>query len=464
MSRNGRQATPSTRYWLSECEARLNKMIIIKFGGTSVGSAERIRNTSDIIKKNLNKNPVIVVSAVSKVTDLLIKLADESANGSGNELQQQIKDIHLEIIEKLNLGKNLLEEDFNNLAVLSDETKSRKIINQKILDHFQSFGEQMSSKIVAAHLSSISIESRAFNSWELGFLTNDDFGNAEPLESCHENLRSEIKKLNCVPVITGYIGKTENGEATTLGRGGSDYSAAIIGAAADAEEIQIWTDVDGMMSTDPKIAANAKTIERVSFAEASELAYFGARVLHPKTILPAMRKNIPVRILNSFHPENEGTTIVNDSEKSEQAVKAIACKSNTTLIHIDSKRMLGAYGFLARIFEIFSKYKKSVDVISTSEVSVSLTVDNGESVQDILNDLKEISDVEILKDKSIICVVGEGMRNTLGVPGRIFTTLSKNNVHVEMISMGASEINITFIVDGKDTEKAVRVLHKEYFG
>lgn len=436
----------------------------MKFGGTSVGNAERIANVANIVKSHIKKKPAVVVSAVTKITDALIKLANECAQGKGEGALNNIKNIHSEILEKLQLDKNLLKKDFEELSALANETKNEQNIDSEILDHFQSFGERMSSKIAAAQLDEIGIKSRPFNSWELGFLTDSEFGNAEPLEAAYKNLKNSIKKLNVVPVITGFIGKTEDGEVTTLGRGGSDYTAAIVGAAVNASEIQIWTDVDGMMSTDPKIVAGARTLGKVSFAEASELAYFGAKVLHPKTILPAMRKNIPVKVLNSLNPKHKGTTIVNKPYKNSNAVKAIACKKNTTLINIDSTRMLGAYGFLARVFDIFDDYRKSIDVVSTSEVSVSLTIDNEETIKNIVQELKEIADVKIAGNKAIICVVGEGMRHTTGIAGRTFAALGKNRINVEMISQGASEINITLIVDGKDAEKAVKVLHREYFG
>lgn len=439
-------------------------MIVMKFGGTSVGNAERIRKTAEIIKSQIDKKPVVVVSAVAKITDALIKLSNEAAIGKGEYVLESIKKVHLIIINGLNLEESLLNVDFEELSELVNKTQLNRKIDAQILDYFQSFGERMSSKILAAHLNHIGIKSQAFNSWDLGFLTTKNFGNAEPLETAYTNINDNIIILSTVPVITGFIGKTEDGETTTLGRGGSDYSAAIIGSAIDADEIQIWTDVDGIMSTDPKVVPNAVPIRQVSFAEASELAYFGARVLHPKTILPAMKKNIPVKVLNSFNPSDEGTAIVNKSERSGHTVKAIAYKNNTTLIHIESTRMLGAYGFLARIFYIFDNYRKSVDVISTSEVSVSLTVDNGENVDNILRELKEFANVEIAKNKSIICVVGEGMRHTSGIAGRTFAALSNNSINVEMISQGASQINITFVVDGKDADNAVKILHQEYFG
>jgi len=435
-------------------------MIVMKFGGTSVGNADRISNVADIIKSHLDKKPIVVVSAVGGVTDKLIELCNASSKGEGNKNLDEIKKIHSEILEKLNLDKSLLEKDFEALTSLVNNNKK---VDAKVLDEFQSFGEQMSSKIVAAQLNKIGVRAGAFNAWNLGFVTNDEFGKAEPLDEAFNNLNNNIKTLNVVPIVTGFIGKTKDGEITTLGRGGSDYSAAIVGSAIDASEIQIWTDVDGIMSADPRIVGNAKTLEKISFAEASELAYFGARILHPKTILPAMKKNIPVRVLNSFNPKGSGTLILNNVEKSEQIIKTITSKKNIILIHVDSKRMLGAYGFLARLFDVFYKYKKSVDVISTSEVSVSMTIDNEKNLNDIVLDLKGIANVEVLKNKAVICIVGEGMGNTPGVLGRTFSTMGGNNINVEMVSQGASGINITFVVDGNDAESTVRCLHDEYY-
>ena len=439
-------------------------MIIMKFGGTSVGNAERIANAANIVKSNVKRRPVVVVSAVTKITDLLIRLGKASAEGKGKDTLDNIKKVHHEILEQLKINGELLNEEIKELENLVRKTKSEKAIDERILDHFQSFGERMSSKIVAAQLNKIGIKSRAVESWKFGFLTDAEFGEAEPLEAAYSSLNRNIRKLKAVPVITGFIGKTEDGEITTLGRGGSDYTAAIIGAAINADEIQIWTDVNGVMSTDPKIVSNAKTLEKISFAEASELAYFGARVLHPKTILPAMKKNIPVKVLNSFNPKDKGTIIVYRPYKNSNAVKAIAYKKNITLINVDSTRMLGAYGFLARVFDIFDDYKKSVDVVSTSEVSVTLTIDNEENLSRIVRELKDIADVKVIKSKAIICIVGEGMRHAPGIAGRTFTSLGKSSINIEMISQGASEINITFIVDEKDAEKAVKVLHNEYYG
>lgn len=435
-------------------------MIVMKFGGTSVGNADRISNVANIVKSNINKKPGVVVSAVGGVTDKLIELGNASAENKANKILGDIKRTHYGILEKLGLDESLLKKD---IETLTDLINNNKTISAKTLDEFQSFGEQMSSKIVAAQLNKIGVKADAFNAWDFGFFTNDEFGNAEPLEETFNNLDSNIKNLNVIPIVTGFVGKTRNGEITTLGRGGSDYSAAIIGSAINAEEIQIWTDVDGVMSTDPKVVSNAKTLDRISFAEASELAYFGAKVLHPKTILPAMNKNIPVRVLNSFNPKCNGTMILNNVEKNRQLVKAITYKKNIMLINVISTRMLGAYGFLARVFNIFDKYKKSVDVISTSEVSISLTIDNENEIDDIACDIEEIARVRVLKDRAVVCIVGEHMMNVPGIAGRTFEALGKNNINVEMISQASSGVNITFVVDRRDMETAVRCLHEEYY-
>ncbi|MAG91656.1 hypothetical protein CMO83_03200 [Candidatus Woesearchaeota archaeon] len=436
----------------------------MKFGGTSLGDADRINSATNIIKSKTDQKPVVVVSAVAKITDLLIKLINECAMGGGSNILKGIQQRHLEILKQLNIDQSLLDNDFEELSKAARRVNNESRINDKLLDYFQSFGERMSSKIVAALLNKKDINAQALNSYDIGFLTNSNFGEAEPLQSVYTNIKNNLKRTKVVPVITGFIGKTENGEITTLGRGGSDYTAAIIGASIDADEIQIWTDVDGIKSSDPKIVKNARTLGKVSFAEASELAYFGAKVLHPKTILPAMNKNIFVKVLNSFNPKNSGTTILKDSYRNKQVIKAIVCKKNITLINIESTRMLGTYGFLATIFDIFNKNGKSVDVVSTSEVSVSLTIDNDENIEDILSELKEIANVQLLKNRAIVCVVGEGMKNTPGIASRTFGSLAKGKINIEMISLGASKINITFIVDGKEVEKAVNILHDEFYG
>ncbi|MGD0038314.1 MAG: aspartate kinase, partial [Bacteroidota bacterium] len=251
------------------------------------------------------------------------------------------------------------------------------------------------------------------------------------------------------------------GTTTTLGRGGSDYSASIIGAALDAEEIQIWTDVDGVLTADPRITPGAQKLRIISFREAAELACFGAKVLHPSTIFPAVKKDIPVVVLNSKRPENNGTRIVSHPPKTHIPVKSIACKRGITVVNVQSLRMLMAYGFLESIFSVFNKYQTSVDLVSTSEVAVSLTIDNTATLDKIVAELSEFAEVSILEHQGIICIVGDQIRSTAGVADRIFNALRE--VNLVMISQGASEINMSLVIDEKQVDEAVRLLHKQFF-
>ncbi|MBW2989506.1 aspartate kinase [Candidatus Woesearchaeota archaeon] len=436
----------------------------MKFGGSSVGDADRIKNVCDIIRSKLSEKPIVVLSAIKGVTDKLIETANKAAEGQdvSKELEE-LKEKHNKIIKGLGLEIGLVDAQLKEYGKVLDDIFITKKMNLESMDTVQSFGERMSVRITAAYLNKIGIEAKAYDAYDIGMITTPDYGNAEPLPDTEERIFKKIGSMDHVPVITGFIGKDSAGNITTLGRGGSDYTAAIIGAAA-GETIEIWTDVNGIMSADPRVVKDAITIPEVSFDEASELAYFGARVLHPKTIWPAIKKNLPVRVLNSFDASNKGTTILNKPKKSREIIKAIACKKNISLISVVSNRMLLAHGFLARLFSVFEDYKKSVDMISTSEVSVSLTVDNEDNIDKITEDLEGVADVHIEKGKAVVCVVGEGMNNVPGISGRIFSILGKNKINIEMISQGASEINISFIVDNKDADKAVQALHKEFFG
>jgi aspartate kinase len=436
----------------------------MKFGGSSVGDADRIKNVSDIVKSRLDQKPVVVCSAVKGVTDKLIDTAEKAAKGEdvSKELEE-IKKRHHDILKDLELDETLVDSQLDEFFKVVDKIFVMKNMNPELLDEVQSFGERCSIRLVAAYLNKIGIKAEAKDAYDVGMITNPDYGKAEPLPDAEEKIKEEIEKVDGVPVVTGFIGKDSSGHITTLGRGGSDYTAGIIGAALGAT-VEIWTDVNGIMSTDPRVVPEAKTIPNISFNEASELAYFGARVLHPKTIWPAVKKNVPVKVLNSFEPDNKGTTIVKESTKTKEIIKAIAAKKNINLITLTSNRMLLAHGFLARVFSVFEDYNRSVDMVATSEVSVSLTVDNDKHLDDIKSDLEGVADVNIVKGKSIISIVGDGMSNVPGISGRTFSALGKAKINIEMISQGASEINISFIVDDKDADNAVKVLHKEYFG
>ncbi len=433
--------------------------IVMKFGGTSVGSAEIIKSLTNIVKSHLGRKPVVVLSAVSGITNMLVKICENLSNeAEANNIISEIRKKHDEIISGLGIRKDIIDDVFNEFV---NAVHSNKKSSPEAVDLISSFGERFSVRMVAEYMNKFGINANSFDAWDIGMITNDDFGNAEPLAIAEKKMQ-EIKKSKEIVVTTGFIGKTLNGRVATLGRGGSDYTAAIIGAAIDADEIQIWTDVNGIMSSDPKVVKSAKTVPEMSFEEAAELAYFGARVLHPKTILPAIRKGIPVRVLNTFNPSDRGTVILKHSS-SRMLIKGIASKKNITIINIESTRMLNSFGFLARAFEVFRAHRKSVDLVSTSEVSISLTVDNPNGIDNVVNELKEIADVSFEGGKAILCVVGSGMKHVAGISGRTFKVLGDNGINIEMISQGASEINISFVVRNEDADKAVRLLHQEYF-
>lgn len=438
-------------------------MIVMKFGGTSVKNAERIKIVADIIKSRLDKKPVIVCSATSGTTNKLIEMANVAFKGKPSiDIQKELMEKHGEIIKDLGIDGKDVAEIFEDMLKLMERVEAIKLASSETLDHIQSYGERISCRLVAAYLNKIGIKAKAYDAYDIGMITNPDFGKAEPLEHAYELINEKISALDHVPVVTGFIGKTTAGDITTLSRGGSDYTASIIGAAIGAKEVEIWTDVDGVMSADPRVVEDAKTIATLSFNEASELAVFGARVLHPKSLIPALEKNIPVLVLNTYNPDGKGTEVVMESKKAEKVVKAIACKKGITLINLTSTRMLNAHGYLARVFDIFRDHGKSVDMLATSEVSLSMTINEPENMDSVINDLESIAEVRVEKNKAIICVVGEGMKHEIGISGKIFNAVGIAGVNTEMISQGASEINIGFVVNEDEADKTVKALHKEF--
>ncbi len=440
-------------------------MLVMKFGGTSVGSAKAIAEVAAIVKARVKQKPVVIVSAVSGVTDALIRLAQESSEGKNSEIFESIHGKHRDILLELQLSETLCDKEFAELQTLVKTARKRKgKLTQKTLDSFKSFGERLSSLIVAGTLKKAGVPARGFPAWELGMMTNDVFGDSDPLPESSALLKKKISALKPVPVITGFIGKTKKGDITTLGRGGSDYTAAIIGAAIKAEAIQIWKEVDGFLTTDPRIVPEAKIVHELAFEEACELAYFGAKVLHPKTILPAMEKNVPVQVLNTFKPNGIGTTIVSsfaERRHKSHSVEAFSRKKGITILHVRSPEFFDGSGLMAKLFRVFEKHRTSIDLIATSVVSVSLTIDNTDRLEKIVHDLQLLGEVSIVRGKAILCMVG-GSINAAGVAGRIFTELGKHEIPVEMISQAASGVSMTFVVDECDTERALKILHQEF--
>jgi aspartate kinase len=438
-------------------------MIVMKFGGSSVANAERIRTVFEIVRGRAPRKPVVVASAFRGVTDDLFKLGEEAVRGQSPSTEK-LQARHHEVMRDLGLDGDMLRAEFAELEVLLKGISLVKELTPRTLDYVVSFGERLSTRIIAAFFTKAGLPAEQHDAFDIGLLTNDEFGGAQPLPEADAELKRHLTKMPRVPVITGYIGKTRNGDITTLGRNGSDYSATILGAAIDAEEIEIWSDVDGIMTADPRQAPGARPIDSLTFAEAGELAYYGGKVLHPATITPAVRKRIPVRCLNTFKPDHPGTLIVAEARSSMTGAKSIAHNLHNLILTVSTPRMLQGHGFLSRIFDVFARHKISVDMVSTSEVTVSVTLDSNRNLEAAVEELGKFADVTVEKDRAIICVVGEGLRSTPGVAGDVFQSLKEAGVNVLMISQGASKINIAFVVDDADCQKAVQALHRKFFG
>ena len=447
-------------------------MIVMKFGGTSVESAEAIERVASIVQGRLHRRPVVVVSAMSKATDQLLSMA--AAAGSGDKdkslaLCRALRERHASVAAKLvgNITDPLhasIAADYDALDQLLEGICAVGELTPRTQDNVVAYGERINSKVVAAGFAAHGMKAVHVDARDL-IVTDNTFGRAIP--HTHETNRRLAARLRpivesgAVPVLGGFIGSTPEGITTTIGRGGSDFSAALVGAGLNADAIEIWTDVDGMKTTDPNLCPDAHRIKIISFEEAAELAYFGAKVLHPATVLPAIEKNIPVYVLNSRNPTNEGTKIVSRAPQSKNPFKAIAAKKRITVIDVVAARMLMAHGFLRQIFEIFDRHKCAVDVVSTSEVSVSLTVDSNERIPEIAADMEKLAFVKYVGRKAIVCLVGENIRERPGIAAQVFTAIS--DINVRMISQGASEINITFVIDEDDVPEAVRRLHAHFF-
>ncbi len=436
-------------------------MIVMKFGGTSLGDADRVKTAGEIIQKYAAKNPLVVVSAHGHVTDRLDELTRAAL--AGNFDTAAIRDAHAQILDGLDLAPDLVDALVGELCELVRGIALVKELTPRTYDYVVSFGERCSSRIVAAHLCSLGLDAEAADAYDIGMITDSHFGGARPLLESEKAIRKAVAKSGKLLVVTGYIGKNEDGEITTLGRGGSDFTATYIGAAIGAEEVQIWTDVDGIMTANPALVPTARPIEEVSFEEASELAYYGAQVIHPSTMIPAIKKDIPVRVLNTYRLDYPGTRIMRQINNGQDPVKAIVYKKNITLIHIVSTRMLLHHGFMASLFEIFNRHRIVIDMISTSEVTVSLTTDTRTHLPEALDEIAQFAAATSYENKTIVCVVGQGMERATGTPYRIFSALKAMEIDVQMISQGASKINFAFLVDDVDCERAVQALHTEFF-
>ena len=448
-------------------------MIIMKFGGTSVANFEAITRTIFIIGGKLDQKPVVVVSALSKVTDLLYRISDAAAAGNETEtkdLLSQLRQRHVDLAAELLSQSVLKDEAVANVNSICDSLDSIAMavcslgeLSDRNKAIIISKGEYLSSTIIAHAMNSKGIRTKWIDARDM-MVTNKSYLKAEPdMSAIAERVPGVVSQAyeGVDAVITqGFVGVTADGEPTVLGRGGSDYSASLIGLAIDAERIEIWTDVDGVRTADPRSVKNTKYLEKISFEEAAEMAHFGAKVLHPLTIEPAVKKNIPIYVLNSMNPSGKGTAILRN-ELIEDGVKSVSFKENIKVINIFSTRMINTSGFLRRVFEIFSESKVSVDLISTSEANISVTVDAAQNIDSVVAQLSEFADVIVDDDKSQVSVIGKNIVRLNGMLKKTFTPLKKCNVY--MISQGASFVNISFVVDREELADVVQDLHDHLF-
>jgi len=414
-----------------------------------------------------------VVSAMNGVTDSLLAIAAAAGGGRVDDALsrlEQLRERHVKTASavaptdaKGALGSQLAAQ-FDELVSLARALGVLREVSVRSLDVVAAAGELLSSRIVAAALNEAGIPAEWVDARRV-VITNSDYTHAVPLAAeTGAALKSSVLAVidaGRVPVLGGFVGSTIDGHTTTLGRGGSDYSGAIVGAGIGAREIQIWTDVDGMLTADPRVIAAPRLVPQLSFAEAAELAYFGAKVLHPSTILPAVEQNIPVRILNSRKADGGGTMITAEPAPGSTPLTALACKRDVTVVDITSSRMLMAYGFLRRVFEVFERYTTAVDVVTTSEVTVSVTVDDRRHLEEIVEALSEFSQVSVDHEMALLCAVGDRLRNEPAIAARAVGVLEE--VPLRMISQAASRRNITVILRQADLQHAMNRLHEEFF-
>jgi aspartate kinase len=450
-------------------------MIVMKFGGTSVESTDAIERVARIVSSRLKRSPVVVVSAMAKVTDQLVSMGQKAAVGecqTALELLRALRERHLQTARELlgtKRGASLaprLEGYFSELENFLRGLAAVRELTPRGSDYLLSFGELLSSVIVANAFAVRGLNAAWVDSRKC-LVTDATHTRAVPqMQQTRERCKKKIVPLvskKRIAVMGGFIAATETGVPTTLGRGGSDYSAAIIGAALDADCIEIWTDVEGMMTTDPRLCPDAKTIKRISFNEAAELAYFGAKVLHPATLLPAIHKNIPVYVLNSRNPKSTGTQITAQAPPSKDIFRAITAKNGISIVNVVASRGVMVHGFLRSVFEALDRHSSPVDIVAISEVSMSFTMESKRLPRALLSELEQIADVACEGRQAIICLVGEDIHGKPGIAASVFNTIAKADVNIRMISQGASEINISFVVQESDVPKAVRHLHAQFF-
>ncbi|MBQ0002956.1 MAG: aspartate kinase [Treponema sp.] len=441
-------------------------MIVMKFGGSSVADADRIRHVASIIKAYKDEKPVVVLSAMGDTTDYLLEAADIAVNGEVDI--SGVEKLHRETAEKLGIKIEAIDELLEELTQLLTGISMLKELTKRTRDYLVSFGERMSVRMMAAYLNKEGLAAKFYDAWDAGITSDSNFMSAELLEDVWQDIPEKLNDYKYgvskeIPIVTGFIAKDVKGNITTLGRGGSDLTATMIGSAMQADEIQTWKDVDGILTADPRVVKNAHPVPEVTYEEAAELAYFGAQVLHPRSMQPCLKSGVPVRVKNSYNIESDGSIIVENHTGEIPKVTAITSVKHVTLIDINSTRMLGSAGFMAHVFNNFLKWGISVDVIATSEVSVSLTVNGKTDLTGLLKDLDNVADVEVQKDKSIVTIICDADHSS-SILASGFGALAEKGINVQMISQGASKVNISVIVDDEEVNETVNTLHEAFFG
>ena len=436
-------------------------VLVMKFGGTSLGDRQRIDTVVSLVRQRRERSPVLVCSAHSGITDLLLDGARRAAAGTPD--LEPVSSREQAVLEALGLDISIVEEDlerldqmFRGLALLGELTP-------RSLDAVASFGERMSVRAIASVLRRRRLPATAVMADDAGLVTDSRYTRATPRPEAYTNLRAALAAVEGIPVVTGFIGRDRDGNVTTLGRSGSDFTATIVGKAIGAEEVEIWTDVSGVLTADPRLVPEARPVASLTYAEASELAYYGAKVIHPATIQPAVEARIPVRILNTMDPAAAGTVIAPTRPRAAHEVASIASKKDITLVNVTSGRMLGQSGFMAQVFEVFQRHDVVVDLIATSEVSVTVSVDQQERLADVIEDMKGFGKVSITEGNALVAVIGERMRQASGLAGRVFQALAEAKVPIRAISYGATKTNLQIVVPTDRGGETVRALHAVLF-
>jgi len=438
-------------------------MLVMKFGGSSVANREQIDKVRHIVAGRIQRRPIVVCSAHRGITNLLIDTAEAAARGE--YAPERVIDRQREIATELGCPGDLLDPLFSEIRDLLRGISLVKELSPRSLDYISSFGERMSVRCIADFLGRHGVPASAHDVFDLGFITDSNFNRARPIPGWESGTRRSFANLpeGVVPVVTGFVGKNEAGEITTVGRNGSDLTATLLSAALGADEVEIWTDTDGVMTADPSLVKTARNIPIMRFDEAAELAYFGSRVLHPSTLLPAMGANIPVRVMNTNRPDHPGTVIDGSDGDHGRPITSIAYKEGQTVLVLNSTRMFGESGFLARFFAILGRHDVVIDMVSTSEVAVSVTTDDQPRLAAALPELRELGEVTVLGERALLVVVGRHLATRAGLGATVMRAIADAGVNVEMVSHSVGSINISMMITDADIDRAVSVLHDVLF-